>query len=72
MKQYKKYHIAIFSVLLSMEGLHAAGLPSYDDVDSVPQKDQSSVARELSTALDKYKDVSSARFSIQENDPEIT
>lgn len=45
------------------------GLPSKDDVDFVPQKDQNSVARELSTALDKYKDVSSARFSIQENDP---
>lgn len=47
-------------------------LPSKDDVDSVPQKDQSSVIRELSTALDKYKDVFSAKFSIQENDPEAS
>lgn len=42
-------------------------LPSKDYVDSVTQKDQSFVARELSTVLDK--DVSSA---IQENDPEAT
>lgn len=47
-------------------------LPSKDDVDSVPQKDQSSVVREPSTVLDKYKDVSSAKFSNQENDPEAS
>lgn len=47
-------------------------LPSKDDVDSVTQKDQSSVARELNAVLDKYKDVSGAKFSIQENDPEAT
>lgn len=45
---------------------------SKDDLDSVPQKHPSSVARELSTVLEKYKDVSSAKFSIQENEPEAT
>lgn len=45
---------------------------SRDDLDSVPQKHLSSVARELSTVLEKYKDVSSAKFSIQENEPEAT
>lgn len=44
----------------------------WDDLDSVPQKHPSSVARELSTVLEKYKDVSSAKFSIQENEPEAT